>query len=96
MPLSTAEAGCSPALLNEPTSMRLLVQTTPLLRLHCGGNAAHIQTCSRQASESEIDAANRRAVETARKAGPFALLKYLGVFPRDAPDPSKIKWRKDL
>ena len=36
MPLSTAEAGCSPALLNEPTSMRLLVQTTPLLRLHCG------------------------------------------------------------
>jgi hypothetical protein len=60
------------------------------------GNAAHVQTCSRQASDSEIDAANRRAVETARKAGPFALLKYLGVFPRDAPDPSKIKRRKDL
>jgi hypothetical protein len=61
------------------------------------GNAAHIQTCSMQASDSEIAAANRRAVDTARKAGPFALLKYLGVFPRDAPDPSKIKrGRKDL
>jgi hypothetical protein len=58
------------------------------------GNATHIQTCSRQASDSEIETANQRAWDTAQKAGSHAVLKYLGAIPRDAPDPPKIKRRK--
>lgn len=54
------------------------------------GKALHVRTCSRQASESEIEAANQHALETAQEAGPRALLKYLGLIPRDAPDPPKI------
>jgi hypothetical protein len=58
------------------------------------GNAKHIQTCSRQASSSEIETANQRAWDTAQKAGSRAVLKYLGMIPRDAPDPPKLKRRK--
>jgi hypothetical protein len=57
------------------------------------GYATHIQTCSRQASDSEIETANRRAWDAAEKAGPRALLKRLGLIPRDAPDPPNIKRR---
>jgi hypothetical protein len=58
------------------------------------GNAAHMQTCSRQASDPEIEAANRHGWETAQKAGPRALLKYLGLISRDAPDPPQIRRRR--
>lgn len=54
------------------------------------GNAVHLQTCSRHPSDFEIDTANRHARETAQKAGPHALLRYLGLRPRDAPDPPEI------
>jgi hypothetical protein len=58
------------------------------------GNAAHIQTCSKQPSDSEIEAAQRHAFETARKGGARAVLKFLGLIPRDAPDPPKFQKRK--
>jgi hypothetical protein len=48
-------------------------------------------TASQQAEMD--DTANQRAAETARKAGPRALLKYFGLIPRDAPDPPKLKRR---
>jgi hypothetical protein len=67
--------------------------TATAIALWQAGKAAHIQTCSRHASDSEIEAANRHAWETAQKAGPRALLKYLGLIPRDAPDPPKIQRR---
>ena len=51
------------------------------------GSATLILTCSKQASDSEIEIANRDVWETAQKAGPRALLKLLGLIPRDAPDP---------
>jgi hypothetical protein len=54
------------------------------------GDATHIQTCSRQASDSEIETANQQASDTARKAGSRAELKYLGLIRRDAPDPPKL------
>ena len=58
------------------------------------GNATHIQTCSRHASESEIETANQQAWDTAEKAGTRALLKHIGLIPHDAPDPPKLKRRK--
>jgi hypothetical protein len=51
------------------------------------GNATHT-------SDSEIETANQRAWDTAQKAGSYAVLKYLELIPRDAPDPPTIKRRK--
>jgi hypothetical protein len=41
------------------------------------GKAIHIQTCSRQPSDAEIDAADRNALETAQKAGSRAVLNII-------------------
>jgi hypothetical protein len=65
---------------------------TAIARLQAG-KAVQLQTISRQASNSEIDAANRDAFETAKKAGARALLKHLGLIPRDAPDPPPMRRR---
>jgi hypothetical protein len=43
------------------------------------GKATYVQSCSRHASEAEIEAANKQAWEAARTGGPQALLKFLGL-----------------
>jgi hypothetical protein len=57
------------------------------------GNATLIRTCSRHPSDAEAEIAQRQALDAARKAGPRAWLKHLGLIPRDAPDPPLIKRR---
>jgi hypothetical protein len=58
------------------------------------GKASYVQSCSRHASEADIESANRRAWEAARKAGPRAVLKYLGLAKDASPNPPKIRRRK--
>ena len=55
------------------------------------GKAAYVQSCSRHASETEIEAANEQAWKAAQTGGPQALLKFLGF--RTAPV-TPIKRRK--
>lgn len=57
------------------------------------GNAKLIRTCSRHPSDAEAEIAQRQALDTARRAGPRAWVKHLGLIPRDAPDPPQIKRR---
>lgn len=58
------------------------------------GKAEYIQSCSRHASEAEIEAANEQAWEAARKGGPQALLKFLGLVKDPSPGPNKIRRRR--
>jgi len=51
------------------------------------GKAEYIQTCSRHASETEIEDAKDRAFKAALQAGPQAVLKFLGL-PKDPTDQS--------
>jgi hypothetical protein len=55
------------------------------------GNATFVKSCVRHATESEIEAASQREWEEARKGGPQALLKFLGLIEQVAPP---IKRRK--
>jgi|SRR5689334_9491927 hypothetical protein len=58
------------------------------------GKATHVQTCVRHATEAEVETAKEQAREAARKVGPRAFLKYLGILAKDAsPDPPKIRRR---
>jgi hypothetical protein len=57
------------------------------------GRATYVQSCSRHASEAEIEAANERAWEAARTGGPQAVLRFLGLV-KGPPDPHKIRRRK--
>ncbi len=58
------------------------------------GKATYLQSCFRQASDAEIEAANEQAWETARRAGPQAVLKLLGLVKDTSPNPYKIRRRK--
>jgi hypothetical protein len=61
------------------------------------GTATFIQTCSRHPSDAEAEIAQQQVLDTALKGGTRAWAKYLGVIPRDAPDPPEpppIKRRK--
>ena len=58
------------------------------------GKATYVQSCIRHASEAEIETAKEREWEQARKAGPQAVLKYLGLIEQLPPPPPPIKRRK--